>query len=260
MIHEKILNEYQKNEKQIQTLKQQLKTFPEGKLVCTKNGKYSKWYRSDGSTYDYIPKQKRQLAEKLAHKKYLSFQLQALLNEQEALSSYLKHHHNTTQDELSFVNSPEYMNLISSYFTPVSQEFTNWMNSTYETNQKHPETLIHKTLSGKYVRSKSEVLIDMFLYKNKIPFRYESLLQLDEIALFLDFTIRHPESGEFYYWEHFGFMDDPAYVKNTCSKLQLYASHGFIPSINLITTYETKEKPLTADMVEKIVNYYFLDK
>lgn len=72
------------------------------------------------------------------------------------------------------------------------------------------------------------------------------------------FTIRHPKTGEVFYWEHFGLMDNPTYSKNAYSKLQLYTNHGIIPSIQLITTYETKEHPLTAETIEKIVENYFL--
>lgn len=261
MIYDKILTEKQNIEKQINLLKQQLATFPDGKLVCTKNGKYTKWYQSNGTSCTYISKQNRKLAEKLAHKKYLSLRLATLQNEETALDFYLKHYHQEIlQAEHNFINSPEYASLLSLCFTPISHELATWMNSPYETNTKHPETLIHKTLSNKYVRSKSEAIIDMYLHKNQIPFRYECLLQLGDISLFPDFTIRHPQTGEFFYWEHFGFMDDSSYVKNVFSKLQLYTLHGIIPSINLITTYETKENPLSTDVVEKIVNHYFLDK
>ena len=117
---------------------------------------------------------------------------------------------------------------------------------------------MHKGSSGNYVRSKSESMIDMVLYIHKIPFRYECALTLGETTLFPDFTIRHPQTGEVFYWEHFGLMDNAEYSKNACSKLQLYTNHGIIPSIQLITTYETKEHPLTADVIEKIVEDYFL--
>ena len=99
----------------------------------------------------------------------------------------------------------------------------------------------------------------MLLYINKIPFRYECALHLGETTLFPDFTIRHPKTGNVYYWEHFGLMDNPAYSQNAYSKLQLYTSHGIIPSIQLITTYETKDNPLSTDIVEKIIAYYFLN-
>ena len=53
-------------------------------------------------------------------------------------------------------------------------------------------------------------------------------------------------------------MDDLSYSKNTFSKLELYNSHGLIPSVNLITTFETKNNPLNSQMIEKIIQHYFL--
>jgi len=97
----------------------------------------------------------------------------------------------------------------------------------------------------------------MFLFVNKIPFRYECMLHLGENAIFPDFTIRHPKNGEIFYWEHFGLMDNPSYSSKAFSKLQLYSTYKIIPSIQLITTYETKEHPLTMETVEKIVKDYF---
>lgn len=259
MIYEKVLTESQRLETQINELQKQLDTFPEGKLISTANTRGTKWYRSDGHKSIYLPKKERRLAEQLAHKKYLSLQLKNLLREKTAIDFYLRHHDsNAYQAEQSFVNSLEYKDLLSPIFTPLSEELQNWMSASYERNDKHPENLTHNTYSGNYVRSKSEALIDMFLFKNKIPFRYECALHLDEMLIFPDFTIRHLKTGQVYYWEHFGMMDNPAYAKTVLSKLQVYISNGIIPSIQLITTYETKENPLDPETVEKIVEHYFL--
>ena len=108
------------------------------------------------------------------------------------------------------------------------------------------------------VRSKSEALIDTVLYINKIPFRYECALKLDETTIYPDFTIRHPRTGKLYYWEHFGRMDDPNYRRKVFAKQQLYADHNIIPSIQLISTYETREQPLNMEFVENLIHYYFL--
>ena len=53
-------------------------------------------------------------------------------------------------------------------------------------------------------------------------------------------------------------MDDPAYAKATSAKLGIYIANGIIPSIQLITTYETREHPLSTEEVEKIIEHYFL--
>ena len=61
--------------------------------------------------------------------------------------------------------------------------------------------------------------------------------------------------GNKWYWSD---GHKPSYVQKACSKIQLYASNGIIPSVQLITTYEAKANPLSSQMDEKIVEYYFL--
>lgn len=152
---------------------------------------------------------------------------------------------------------PEYRELLKDYFKPVDEAMEQWSNEPYEKNPKYPEDLIHQSTSGNYVRSKSESLIDTMLYMKGIPFRYECALELGDTIIYPDFTIRHPKTGKLYYWEHFGRMDKTDYAQNAFSKQRLYAAHGIIPSHQLITTYETKEKPLSSSEIEKVIEYYF---
>jgi len=88
-------------------------------------------------------------------------------------------------------------------------------------------------------------------------FRYECALHLGGKVFYPDFTIKHPENDRIVYWEHFGLMDDEEYSKKAYTKLQVYNSYGIVPSIHLITTFETRDNPLSVKMVEKIVEYYF---
>lgn len=259
MIYQKMLDESSRIQAQIKSLKEQLKKFPEGKLICAANGNGCKWYRSDGHKSVYLPKKERELAKQLAHKKYLSLQLEHLLQEKSAIDFYLRHHNvEAYQEEQLFLNSPKYKSLLEPVFIPLDQELQTWSNASYEKNDKYQENLVHKTYSGNFVRSKSEALIDMVLYKSKIPFRYECLLQLGDTFLYPDFTIRHPRTGQVYYWEHFGMMDNANYCQKAYSKLQLYSLHGIYPTIQLITTYETKDNPLSTEMIRKIIEFYFL--
>ena len=261
MLYEHALRESKKIEQKIKTLKKQLARLPDGKLFVSRSGKYTKWFLSDGKYQTYLPKQDRHLAEKLALKKYLLLQLKNLEQEQIAIKFYLRHHKvDAIQKEDSLINSIEYNELLKPFFKPISKELFEWTNSPYEQNKQHPEHLIHKTISGHYVRSKSEVMIDSVLYKNKISYRYECLLRLGDIHMYPDFTIRHPKTGETYYWEHFGLIEDANYSKQAFSKLQTYVSNGIIPTIHLITTYETKTNPLNIESVEKIVREYFLNE
>lgn len=240
----------------IRSLQTQINDLPTGNFFCSRNDKRYKWFRSDGEKQIYIPKKERALAEKLAVKKYLSLQLEELQQEKKAIAFYLRHHHTSPQAK-QLLAHPEYQKLLKPYFS-LSDDFASWVTSPYNHNPLHPEHLIHKTISGNLVRSKSEMLIDMILYTNRIPFRYECGLQLGEAITYPDFTIMHPITGKIYYWEHFGLMDVPEYCQKAESKLHLYISHGILPSLQLITTYETKNQPLEPSLVESIVKHYFL--
>lgn len=234
-------------------MQEKLKSYPDGKFYCTRDGNHYKWYHSKGSVQTYIPKKNRELAVKLAEKKYLSLKLKELLQEKHALDFYLRHHSDETAEEW-LTNHPEYQQLLSNLFQSHSDT---WATSNFNSNPRHPEHLIHKTISGNIVRSKSEALIDIALYMNKIPFRYECALQLGETIVYPDFTIKHPITGKLYYWEHFGKMDNPKYAQNCIYKLHNYTSHGILPGIHLITTYESKEKPLTSEKIKNTITEYF---
>ena len=258
MLYEQITKERSEIIQKLEQLQSQLQQFPDGKLICCHDKTHWKWYQSDGHTKAFIPKSNRPLAEKLALKKYLSYLYTELSSEVRALDFYLKHHKSENDRSSSkLLKLPAYHELLSPYLHPYSAELSEWMNSPYHHNPKHQEQLIHETLSGHTVRSKSEAMIALLLYMNQIPFRYECELALGSATLYPDFTIRHPKTGNFFYWEHFGRMDDSSYRKNIFSKLQLYSDYEIIPSINLITTYETPTHPLTAETIEKMIREYF---
>lgn len=241
----------------INALQTLLKNCPEGNLICAKNGAHHKWYlTNDTSHHIYIPKNQRRLAEQLATKKYYTMMLHDLETEYAAVQSYLKRHQDPVSHTL--LQKPGYDQLLQPHVQPLSQELLDWMNAPYEKNPTYQEQLIHKCASGIWVRSKSESMIVTSLQMKKIPFRYENALRLNELTIYPDFTIRHPQTGTIYYWEHFGMMDQPSYAKNAALKLQHYISCGIIPELQLITTYETKDHPLTIEKIERVIEEYFL--
>ena len=152
----------------------------------------------------------------------------------------------------------EFSNLLTTYFSTKISNLSDWTTTPYEKNTNHPEGLKFKTINGYYVRSKSELIIANILISNNIPFRYECALNLGGVTIYPDFTIMHPKTKQIFYWEHFGMIDNPSYASGANSKLHTYISNEIYPTINLITTYETKGYPLNISMVEEIIKYYFL--
>lgn len=257
-LYERIKSEYKRLDEQINSVKSKLSQLPPGKLICCTHNNHTKWYQSDGHNKSYLSKKNQELAGQLTYKKYLFHLLKDLENEKMAFDFYLRHHSTCSNVEKFLTTPSEYQKLLTPYLEPLSQELSDWMHAPFETNTHHSENLIYKTSSGNTVRSKSEMMIDMSLHTHRIPFRYECALHLNTTTIYPDFTIRHPETGQFYYWEHFGLMDKPSYAENSSAKINIYTSHGIIPGIHLITTYETQEYPLSSEVIEKLIDHFFL--
>lgn len=220
------------------------------------DGKYHKWYYCNQGSRRYLPKNQKDFAIKLAKKKFLQAQLKDLTQKNKAVNAFLSQYPSENKAFL-LATAPEYQELLAASFVPISKELLAWQNAPFPSNPQNPEQLCIKACSGNLVRSKSEAIIDMVLSHKSIPFRYECALQLGSTTLYPDFTIRHPRTGEVFYYEHFGLMDDPNYRQKAIRKLDLYTKNGIIPSINLITTYETKTNPLSPEIVEKNIAFYF---
>lgn len=242
-------------------LRRKLSTFPEGELSIQKNGTYHRWVIKAQEKSVYCPKSNRSFAEVMALKKYYSLLLMEVEEEIALLNSYKKSFRSKalSSSDLLSEDSP-YYELLQSHFAkdrlPMSVQ--KWCETAYETNASHPEHLIHTTLAGHKVRSKSEVIIANLLYTNGIPYRYEAALPLNEVTVYPDFTILHPSTHQLFYWEHFGMMDKSNYCDTACNKLKSYCYNGIFPSMQLITTYETSKVPICSEQVQQIITQYFL--
>ncbi len=86
--------------------------------------------------------------------------------------------------------------------------------------KKFPATL--RTPDGHYVRSRAEVMIDDFLYKNGIVHAYERKLNIDE-EMYCDFYI---PQGKLYI-EFWGLEENEKYAQRKKKKLELYSKYNF---------------------------------
>lgn len=243
---------------QIKALEEKLKFLPTGKLLIVHNQKYVKWFLSNGRKPVYIPKSNQEFASQLALRKYFTEQLDFCRQKYSCLKDFLTLEQDNQAMLSNYLDSTSpYYNLLSPTLLSMNSDIVDWMNESYQTNTSHPEHLIHKTLSGQCVRSKSEAIIFNCLLTSNIPFRYECALILGDVTLFPDFTIMHPKTKELFYYEHFGMMDNASYRDHTYEKLKIYGNHGIIPSVNLITTSETSKSPLDSTQIQGIIDSYF---
>ena len=246
-------------EEELQKSKAFLESAPKGALICQKTPHGVRWMQKQevNGTRKYISQKNRNLAEQLALKKYHTYKIQEINEELKALNAYLKYHkENPSKAALKIINAVGFQELLQPILFSLSDELEQWLHNSYHQNPLYPEQRTIKTLSGQKVRSKSEALIAIKLTEFGIPFHYEEALHLDGKVYYPDFTLRHPETGKFFYREHFGMMDNPSYVQKTSDKIATYTKHGIFPFANFLMTFESKDYPLDLEQVEELIQYY----
>ena len=98
----------------------------------------------------------------------------------------------------------------SDEYSEIARRLTNIFSDPtpipYEINGRKSileKQLINLTDGGKFVRTKSELLIANELHNRDIEFEYEEPLKLKNgLICFPKFTINDPDTGRNYYWEH----------------------------------------------------------
>ena len=118
--------------------------------------------------------------------------------------------------------------------------------------------MIHHTIEGEMVRSKSEVIIANCLHYNELEYEYESVLELEPgKTLRPDFKVVDGDTGDVWYWEHCGMMIDPKYVKRWEDKKKFYEKHGIVEGKNLIVTYDDENGGLDSAYIDKLIKDTF---
>ena len=128
-----------------------------------------------------------------------------------------------------------------------------WYLGDFRQYTEHLEYRQFRIKLGYNVRSKSEVIAANRLHEEGILFHYEEILVAgdDEFPdFFMMITV-----AEKYAWEHFGAMDNEKYHSRQRVKIMDYLDHQWFPGINMITTYETKQHPLTEEQVDHQIRW-----
>ncbi|USK48043.1 AAA family ATPase [Bacillus sp. CMF12] len=111
------------------------------------------------------------------------------------------------------------------------------------------EKLIHKTIRGEMVRSKSEVIVANILDKMEIVYSYEEPLDVKGKTYIPDFTLRY--QGKTAYLEHLGMLRNKLYKKHWDKKRAIYESVGISETLgNLIITVDGLDGSLDATLIE----------
>lgn len=251
------IQEIQDLQNTIKKLNKIISSLPEGELSIGHQKGSSKWFYNNHHKQTYLKKDNISLAKKLAVKKYLSLKVE-LLEAKLKESTFQSKHSIAAEEKLAkLLTDSAYLELLSDYLSSTTLDHQHWMNADYPKSKNHPENLVHQTVGGLMVRSKSESMIAVALAENNLPFRYENIIEIEGTPLAPDFTILNPKNDSLVYWEHFGLLDNDLYYHNALQKIKLYASENIILVENLIITYETQASPLNFHTINNIIKQYF---
>ncbi|AXH93565.1 AAA family ATPase [Micromonospora aurantiaca] len=102
------------------------------------------------------------------------------------------------------------------------------------------EHLIHRTVRGELVRSKSEVVIANLLHAAGLDYQYERPLTGEYVpgTVHPDFTFTDAGDDPIV-WEHLGMLDRPGYRASWERRRDWYAANGFVLGQNLFTSEES---------------------
>lgn len=120
----------------------------------------------------------------------------------------------------------------SVYHSETAKRFTNLFKNPDITdvgNKFFEKSLIHKTINGEMVRSKSEVIVANLLKENDIEYEYEKKLQFKREYRYPDFTIVSNDGQNVYYWEHLGMLNKGSYREDWERKKKWYIKHDILP-------------------------------
>ncbi len=117
----------------------------------------------------------------------------------------------------------------------------------------YAEHLIHRTLKGHMVRSKSELVIANMLFQMDIDYEYEPRFEGTVVPgkRRPDFFFADP-AGDPVIWEHLGMLSRDDYRRSWERKREWYLQNGLIEGISLFTTQDDAQGGLDSGEVRNI--------
>lgn len=117
----------------------------------------------------------------------------------------------------------------------------------------YAEHLIHRTLKGHMVRSKSELVIANMLCGMDIDYQYEQRLEGHQVrgTVRPDFLFADP-AGEPIVWEHLGMLARADYRESWGRKRSWYVQNGFVEGASLFTTRDDDRGGLDSAQVREV--------
>lgn len=231
--------------------------LPEGKLSASTIKGRTYYYKVDQGKKLYLGKADCEDVKLLQTRAHLIESLKRIEKNCKALHHLLEEYESIEPDIINR-NVPKAYQLSEQR----DYQFTDWIDlqewgsAKYDKNTKYPDRLIHRTLKGERVRSKSEVIIADILFLKGVEYHYEENLTLGKETIAPDFKVAVASQRRFRRIEHFGMLSSSKYLEDCLWKLRLYFSHKFVPWDDIIFTFEAQDGGIDAQTIGWIVDRF----
>lgn len=235
---------------ELNMLKQELESLPEGSLYITKNRRWVSFYRHCNGHSQGITKDKP-LIYSLARRHYLALLTEFLEDLLVSIGGDL-----SAESFSRFLSELEELfkkfekgNLDIDRITMTANQYI-WNSNRESQKQTHREDLIYPTIGRVYMRTKSEQTLGNLLERLHIPYRYESTVRINGIPYHPDFLIMLP-NDRLIIIEHVGRMDLDEYNDGLVSRLKAYDSVGLLIGRDVFFTFEldTRDESILKELL-----------
>lgn len=244
-----------------QLYKNQLKGLPKGNLMSQTINQNTYYTKVIGDKRKYLGKEKTEEILLLQKKHFLNESLKRIETNINVMKKLLKYYKNISPETLASSFTKSYLPLPDNCFDlSKSINMNHWETAPYRRSKKHLEQLIHRTMKGDMVRSKSEVIIANMLTAKNIPYHYEEELDLllPKITIAPDFKIAVPRENRFRLLEHCGMISDPDARSKYLQKLNTYLTNGYMPTRDVLFTFDDQAQHIDTQIISQIIDAFLL--
>ncbi len=254
-----ILADLESQEALAKQYRYRLQQLPEGKLSTSTIKGTAYYYKLIQGKKLYLGKADCEEVKLLQTRAHLSEALKRIEKNCTALHHLLEEYESVETDIINCKVPKAYQ-----LSQKIDYRFTDWVDprawgrAKYDKNTKYPEKLIHRTLKGERVRSKSEVIIADILFLKGVEYHYEENLTLGAETIAPDFKVAVASQRRFRRLEHFGMLSSSKYLEECLWKLRLYFSHKYVPWDDIIFTFEAQDGGIDAQTIGWIIDQFCL--
>lgn len=237
-----------------------LKNAPKGRINIVERGKkkyYQHIFLGNNGEAQSVYTDDWKLISALIIKRYYVKVRPRLIKEIKALENFLSSY-NPDAKNFEYTNLPLNRKDVVTPIIPTPESIKlEWESELCNALDSYSKPSGYVTNGGEEVRSKSELIIanELSARKDTLLYHYEPTLYLTAAGIDVhpDFSVINLKSGNIYYWEHAGMMDNPDYANRFVDKINKYVASGFVLGKDLIVTYESSVWHLNINVIRKTI-------